>query len=117
MSVFVISLLALASKRSTLFRNASLASFGRFKTWFYAGLIVLALLFLETIIPGFRHVHPADSKWISTGHAGSWEISELTAKTYLWHEIRLQSLTILLLVFVLGFVSMGYIRAVKSTEK
>lgn len=117
MCVFVTSVLALASKRSALFRSVSLAGFDRFKTWFYAGLVVLALLFLETIIPGFRHVHPVDSRWISTGHAGPWEVSEAAAKTYLWHDIRLQSLTILLFVFVLGIASMGCIRAMKSAQK
>jgi hypothetical protein len=69
-----------------------------------------ALLMAVTLIQGFAFVKLSSGKWISTGRAGSREISEIVAREYIWRLIRSSSLFLLASSFATGLQSTGILR-------
>jgi hypothetical protein len=59
---------------------------GRY-AWKVVWTICLAV-FLHVFLTPSRYVHPEGNKWISTGRAGPWTVSEQVARRYLWNEVE-----------------------------
>lgn len=50
--------------------------------------IVCIVVFLHAFLTPSRYVHPDGNRWISTGRAGPWVVSEELARRYLWNEME-----------------------------
>jgi hypothetical protein len=50
--------------------------------------IICLVVFLHVFLTPSRYVHAEGNKWISTGRAGPWAVSEQVARRYLWSEVE-----------------------------
>jgi hypothetical protein len=76
----------------------------------FVGRILSALCFAMMLVSPFRYVRPEGHKWISTGRAGEWEVSQSVAWDYLWRSIRFNDLMILCIGLLLASAAIEIFR-------
>lgn len=80
---------------------------------------VMALLIglaLSAFVAMPQYVHPEAGKWISTGKHAPREVSADLARLFLWRQIRMDSLFVLVTVWNLGRFSSALLGGIKQVQ-
>lgn len=114
--VFFFALLGLGmlSRRSPNLAKAAERAYTDSRKWFHVALVVALVVIVSAVLPGFTNVHPEGTKWVSTGHAGTWEIPESLARNFLWRKMRAEFGSGLVLAFVLVLATSSFLRSTRS---
>ena len=93
------------------FHDVLRSEYARRKPMLKVALALAAVMMAATLIQGFTLVRPSEGRWVSLSRAGSHEITESTAREYLWRLVTFSSLLLTVSSFSLFFQSTSVLHA------